>query len=597
MLDPPQPSSKSDWCAMFSAFARGALAALAALAVADPAGAVTITEFRFAGVPTGPTSIARGPDGNIWFAQPDVKMIGRITPDGGLSQTSGGPGGITGTLRDLAGGADGTIWFTEVIAGVGAIKRISTAGTLAADYTGLSGGQPDAITAGPDGNMWFTDMVGSTLRVGRITRFADVDVFTSGISTNTGPGTITAGPDGNLWFTEFLRSRVGRITPGGTVTEFTAGITPNAGIGSIVAGPDGNVWFRNNGWLARITPTGVVTELPRPSGAPSVNRIATGPDGYIWWTSNDAIGRRSPDGRIREFRLGISPGSGLGDIVAGADGSLWFTETTGNRIGRIRLDPPTPATQGATGIGTATATATGTVDPRSEPTTWYFEFGPTAAYGHRTPTRSAGDGEGPVVVTAPLSGLADSTTYHYRLVATNVAGTARGVDRALTTLVNRDRDGDRFARPGDCDDADPREHPGGVDIPRNGLDEDCRGGDADYPLLPSRIVGNLRAHGTYDSFRNLHVQEAIKGSRVRLRCLRRCDYKVKRVAVRRDARRFSLKRRVRHLKLPRGSVFEVRITRRATIGVVRRWDFKSLANPKPIDLCIRPKGRPRRCRR
>jgi hypothetical protein len=44
--------------------------------------------------------------------------------------------------------------------------------------------------------------------------------------------------------------------------------------------------------------------------------------------------------------------------------------------------------------------------------------------------------------------------------------------------VNYDRDGDGIARPQDCDDGDARIHPGAVEVLDNGIDEDCLGGDS-----------------------------------------------------------------------------------------------------------------------
>lgn len=66
-------------------------------------------------------------------------------------------------------------------------------------------------------------------------------------------------------------------------------------------------------------------------------------------------------------------------------------------------------------------------------TEYHFEYGLTAAYGERTPQRTA-PGEGPATpVEADLVGLAPGVTYHYRLVATNSMGTAVGSDAIFET--------------------------------------------------------------------------------------------------------------------------------------------------------------------
>ena len=65
--------------------------------------------------------------------------------------------------------------------------------------------------------------------------------------------------------------------------------------------------------------------------------IANGPDGNLWFTEStgNRIGRITPAGVVTEFSAGITPGAGLSMIAAGPDGNLWFTESTGDRIGRI----------------------------------------------------------------------------------------------------------------------------------------------------------------------------------------------------------------------------------------------------------------------
>ena len=72
-----------------------------------------------------------------------------------------------------------------------------------------------------------------------------------------------------------------------------------------------------------------------------------------------------------------------------------------------------------------TAEIVGEVNPRWGDTTWYFEWGPTAAYGNKAPVTpgNAGSGNSAVPVAAQLSELIQGVTYHFRLVATNQYGT------------------------------------------------------------------------------------------------------------------------------------------------------------------------------
>src|SRR4051794_36035631 len=94
---------------------------------------------------------------------------------------------------------------------------------------------------------------------------------------------------------------------------------------------------------------------------------------------------------------------------------------------------PDATTAPATAVGIDSATLGGTVAPRGLPTTWHVEYGTSTAYGVRTSDTGAGAGAAPVTVAVPVGGLSSSTTYHFRLVATNADGTARGVDRTLRT--------------------------------------------------------------------------------------------------------------------------------------------------------------------
>jgi len=94
---------------------------------------------------------------------------------------------------------------------------------------------------------------------------------------------------------------------------------------------------------------------------------------------------------------------------------------------------PTATTGAAESITTGSAAVTGTVSLGGDATTYQFEYGTSASYGLTTPAQNAGSGTDPVDARATLSNLTNDTTYHYRLVATNAAGVARGADRTFRT--------------------------------------------------------------------------------------------------------------------------------------------------------------------
>ncbi|MBA3809222.1 MAG: hypothetical protein H0X28_12660 [Solirubrobacterales bacterium] len=74
------------------------------------------------------------------------------------------------------------------------------------------------------------------------------------------------------------------------------------------------------------------------------------------------------------------------------------------------------------------------IDPGGEATTYRVEYGTSASYGSTTAPVELEAGEGPVGVKVHIAGLQANTTYHFRFVAVNAAGTATGHDVTFTTL-------------------------------------------------------------------------------------------------------------------------------------------------------------------
>lgn len=77
------------------------------------------------------------------------------------------------------------------------------------------------------------------------------------------------------------------------------------------------------------------------------------------------------------------------------------------------------------------------INPNGIGTSYYFEWGPTAAYGNKVQLnpRSLGNGNKAVVVTEEISGLQVASSYHFRVVASNVDGdVVTGDDQVVETL-------------------------------------------------------------------------------------------------------------------------------------------------------------------
>jgi hypothetical protein len=121
------------------------------------------------------------------------------------------------------------------------------------------------------------------------------------------------------------------------------------------------------------------------------------------------------------FRIVAHNGGGT---AFGSDGTFTTLTATG---------PPIVTTNPVTNIGSLSATLNGSVDPHGLSTTVYFQYGTTTSYGSTTANQTK-SGNTYQNVAANISGLAASSTYHFRIVATNTAGTAYGSDRSFATF-------------------------------------------------------------------------------------------------------------------------------------------------------------------
>lgn len=203
------------------------------------------------------------------------------------------------------------------------------------------------------------------------------------------------------------------------------------------------------------------------TGAPTAPQATTGEAGAITQTTATLTGQVDANGTKTTYRFeyGTTDGYGLetpvkaagaGEDAIGAEADI--TALTSSTTYHYRLvaanaagvsrgadrtfktapatpnpGPPSVTTSGTRGVGATTATLVGWADPNRASTQTRFEYGTSTAYGTRTSERSAGSGDSSREIAIPVSRLRPRTTYHFRIIATNAAGSTQGRDRTFRT--------------------------------------------------------------------------------------------------------------------------------------------------------------------
>jgi streptogramin lyase len=213
-----------------------------------------------------------GYDGNVWGlsggriseVEPTTNSFyesnGKITSfDLPGSETETGP--LYGRISDssMARGPEGDVWFT--IHRPGALGpeygfgRVSPSGQITEFWPGnlyYSYGQsdeppdnfPTSLVDGPDNTLWFTQTGTNQVGVFTPTSGAITGEYSAGITADSEPRQIVEGSEGDMWFTQPGSDQLGRINPTtNRIAEFSTGAGSEDAPGAIVVGPEGNLWF------------------------------------------------------------------------------------------------------------------------------------------------------------------------------------------------------------------------------------------------------------------------------------------------------------------------------------------------------------------
>jgi hypothetical protein len=152
-----------------------------------------------------------------------------------------------------------------------------------------------------------------------------------------------------------------------------------------------------------------------------------------------------------------------------------------------------------------------------------------------------------------------------------------------------DKDGDGFPAGVDCRDDSPAINPGAADKPGDGVDQDCKQGDAPFPRLGAGVAVSWKNFPSFTRFTVLAVKRSPAGVKVKLTCKGGgCPFRSKQRTIRKATTQFNLVSLLRRAKLRRGARLELRVTRAGHVGGVTTWTIRAPADPKRSDRCLVP---------
>ncbi len=168
--------------------------------------------------------------------------------------------------------------------------------------------------------------------------------------------------------------------------------------------------------------------------------IALGASGELFI----ADGENHRSSHVREFDPSGAELASFDANSEGNEGGIAFASSFGGLYvlnpGRVRVVSaasagPLVVSEGSGELQPTAASVNAVVNPEGHETTYRVEYGTSASYGLNTPVATlAGGAFEDEPVTVALSGLQPRTTYHFRVVASNSAGTVSGADEVFTTL-------------------------------------------------------------------------------------------------------------------------------------------------------------------
>jgi tripartite motif-containing protein 71 len=371
----------------------------------------------------------------------------------------GSPGTANGQFNEIGGievDASANVWVTDPYNL--RVQKFNAKGEYQSQFSGKAGNEllgPRGIESDPSGNLWIADAA-------RVQKYNAKGEYLSEFgSEGSGNGQFEWANDlaidasGNLWVADTGNHRIQKFNSSGTYQSqfgsFGAGNGQLSEPSSIAIDASGNLWVADSGnnriqkfnakgeYLAQF---GAKGEGNGQFGYPSGIEVDSGGDVWVADTGNARVQRFNAKGEYLD-QFGTE-GEGEGQfrepraLAADASNDIWVADNYKLEVQKWTVNNPSATTEAAIEVSDKGATLNATVNPNGLETTYRFEYGTTTAYGTSIPVpdEAIGSGTSGVKVSKSISGLQPSTTYHYRVAATNAEGTTYGKDATFTTKAD-----------------------------------------------------------------------------------------------------------------------------------------------------------------
>ena len=355
-----------------------------------------------------PYDLAFGPDGNIYVADQENNSIRKVTPSGVVTTIAGPADGISSPSR-ITVASNGDIYveatnFIRKITSQGVVTIVNdepfphpvysvkifsdilyfgyynSIQTITAGGSSSGGGSsPPPTTTSTITTTNYTSTITSLQTTSLVAGVPNSAGFADG-SAREGvlfnvPEGMAIGPDGNFYVADFANSCIRKITPSGIVTVFVGepgvgGSLTGTGTNARFNGPIGVAFASNgdmyvcverNSYIAKVTPSGVVTLFAGTPSAPSYadgtgtdarfggpQGLAVAPNGdiYVADSQNNCIRKITPDGVVTTFAGsqtgGYADGTGTdaqflypSGVAVASNGDIYVTDQINNSIRKI----------------------------------------------------------------------------------------------------------------------------------------------------------------------------------------------------------------------------------------------------------------------